>query len=270
MGNTVRMQAVRKGPPRVVISVVSHGQGQMVRGLLSDIHRCWDHTGLHLVLTQNLPEAAPPELAQLPFPARVIRNLQPRGFAANHNNAFQLYDSDIFCVINPDVRCPQDPMGDLAETLTDPATALAAPRIVSPQGRLEDSARRQITPFRLLKRAAGLVNGPDYKVADGPVYPDWVAGMFMALRSQVYRELGGFDEHYRLYCEDADLCMRLWDSGYRVTVVPRAWAVHEAQRGSHRNLRLMRWHVTSLLRFFARYPLDRRPVVQWQQRTGRA
>lgn len=270
MGNTLTTPGAGHHRPRVVLSVVSHGQGWLVGGLLSDIARCWDHSGLHLVLTQNLPESEPPELPRLPFPVRVIRNLRPRGFAANHNSAFQVYESDVFCVVNPDVRCPEDPVGPLVAALADPLTALAAPRIVDPRGRLEDSVRRRITPLRLLKRAAGLEKGPDYPVADAPVYPDWVAGMFMALRSSVYPELAGFDERYRLYCEDADLCMRLWECGYRVAVVPEAWVVHEARRDSHRDLQLMRWHVASLLRFFARYPLERRTGGQWQQRTGKA
>jgi GT2 family glycosyltransferase len=262
MGDKVMDQPGDERAPRVVLSVVSHGQGRLVRGLLSDIRSNWNPAGLRLVLTQNLAEAPPPEADQLPFPVRIVRNLRPRGFAANHNNAFEMFDSDIFCVINPDVRCPRDPVPDLVAELDDPGTGLVAPRIISPQGRLEDSARRQITPLRLLRRAAGFDREPDYDIDDTPFCPDWVAGMFMAMRSPVYRDLGGFDERYRLYCEDADLCMRLWSGGYRVTVVPRAWAVHDARRESHRNLRLLRWHVISLLRFLARYPVDQRAHIQ--------
>lgn len=244
--------------PRIVLSVVSHGQGSLLRGLLTDIRRYWDHKGLRLVLTQNLPEHTPPEIDGVPFPVRVIRNRRPKGFAANHNSAFGLFEGDVFCVINPDIRCPTDPMPALMAALADPLTGLAAPRVVNPQGGVEDSARRRITPWRIFARTAGLQKGPDYESAGATVFPDWVAGMFMALRSEVYESVGGFDERYRLYCEDADLCMRLWESGYRVAYLPGASAVHDARRESHRNLTLMRWHVTSLLRFFARHPFYRR------------
>lgn len=253
--------------PRLVVSVVSHGQGRLIQGLLSDILGRWDHTGLRLVLTQNLSEPVPPVLDELPFPAWVTRNPYPRGFAANHNAAFQVFDSDVFCVVNPDIRCPDNPMPALLNALAEPDIGLAAPRVISARGELEDSARRCITPGRILRRTAGLMRGPDYAIAADPVYPDWVAGMFMALRSQVFAQLGGFDEHYRLYCEDADLCMRLWSSGYGVVLTPAASVVHDARRASHRELRYLRWHVASLLRFFVRYPFYR-PVRAAPEETG--
>lgn len=247
----------RSAERRVVVSVVSHGQGDLLQGLLTDMHAHWNPQGLRLVVTQNLPEDTPPATEQLAFPTQVIRNHRPLGFAANHNAAFEVFDSDIFCVLNPDIRCPGDPMPALLRALAQPEIAVAAPVVKNPQGTLEDNARRRITPWRIVQRTSGLVRGPDYAIGEGPVYPDWVAGMFMALHSADFRRLGGFDERYRLYCEDADLCMRLWATGRRVVLVPDALAVHDARRESHRKLCYLRWHVSSLLRFFVRYPFYR-------------
>ncbi|MDN5870835.1 MAG: glycosyltransferase family 2 protein [Nitrococcus sp.] len=244
-------------PPRVVISVVSHGHGALIRGLLSDIREHWNPEQLRLVLTQNLHESAPQELERLAFPTRVIRNLRPRGFAANHNAAFGVFESEVFCVVNPDVRCREDPLPALLNALASPEIGLAAPRVVNPEGGLEDSARRCITPLRILRRISGMMRGPDYDIDADPVYPDWVAGMFMALRSETFARLAGFDERYRLYCEDADLCMRLQSNGQHVILAPKASVVHGAQRASHRQLHHLRWHVSSLLRFFVHYPFYR-------------
>ncbi|HET8701399.1 MAG TPA: glycosyltransferase [Nitrococcus sp.] len=244
--------------PRVVISVVSHGQGNLVRGLLADIGEHWNPRRLHLVLTQNLREDTPQEMEQLAFPTQVIRNSRPHSFAANHNAAFEVFESDVFCVINPDVRCPHDPMPALLEALAQPEIALAAPVAKTPQGGVETSARRRITPWQIFMRVSGLARRPDYEIDGSLVYPDWVAGVFMALHSEDFARLGGFDESYRLYCEDADLCMRLWAIGRRVALVPDALIVHDARRDSHRKLRYLSWHIASLLRFFARYPFYRR------------
>lgn len=244
--------------PRVVISVVSHGQGDLIRGLLADIREHWNPQGLHLVLTQNLREDTPLEMERLAFPTRVIRNPRPNSFAANHNVAFEAFESDVFCVVNPDVRCSEDPLPALLGALAQPDVGLVAPVAKTPQGGVETSARRRITPWRIFLRVSGLARKPDYEIDASPVYPDWVAGVFMALHSGDFARLGGFDERYRLYCEDADLCMRLWAAGRRVALVPGAHVVHDARRDSHRNLRYLSWHVASLLRFFARYPSYRR------------
>ena len=41
------------------------------------------------------------------------------------------------------------------------------------------------------------------------------------------RSSAGMDEGFFLYCEDTDLCRRLWDAGHEVRFEPGATAVHE-------------------------------------------
>lgn len=242
----------------VLISVVSHGHGRLVRLLLEDLAWRCDPSELRVVLTLNLPEPMPVPASHLPYPLHVARNPAPLGFAANHNAAFRSAPSEVFCVLNPDIRCPEDPLPPLRTALQRPGVALAAPRIVSPAGSLQDSARRHITPLRIARRVLGSGAAPDYPIGAAPVYPDWVAGMFMALRSEVFARVGGFDERYRLYCEDADLCTRIWRAGGHVLLVPEAWAIHDARRRSHQDTRYLLWHLSSLLRFCLRYPSGRR------------
>ena len=73
--------------------------------------------------------------------------------------------------------------------------------------------------------------------------------MFMVFRTGVFKELGGFDERYFLYYEDVDLCLRLRHAGYEVILLPQVSAIHDARRQSHRNLRYLVIHASSLLRF---------------------
>ncbi len=250
-------QASTFAPGSMLLSVVSHGHGSMLARLLGDIERGWDKTGLRVVVTVNVPE----ELAFSPddysFPLQLIHNDTPRGFAANHNAAFRSAPEDLLCVVNPDVRCVVDPLPALLAALNQPGVALAAPVVVAPGGTVEDSARRIPTPGRILRRMLPSRRGPDYVIGDSVLYPDWVAGMFMLIRADVFRALGGFDERYHLYCEDADLCMRVWRSGHRVALVPTARITHDARRSSHRRPRFLVWHVRSLLRFFSTYPFYR-------------
>jgi GT2 family glycosyltransferase len=75
--------------------------------------------------------------------------------------------------------------------------------------------------------------------------------MFMLFRSAVFAELQGFDERYYLYYEDVDLCRRLRGRGYDVRLVPSVSATHDARRESRRSLRHLRWHIASMLCYFA-------------------
>jgi GT2 family glycosyltransferase len=55
---------------------------------------------------------------------------------------------------------------------------------------------------------------------------DWVSGACMLARRDALEAVGGFDEGYFMYWEDADLCRRLRARGFEVRYAPAAVAVH--------------------------------------------
>jgi N-acetylglucosaminyl-diphospho-decaprenol L-rhamnosyltransferase len=234
--------------PLVSVSIVSHGQGDLVAALVEDLAKI--ATPIEILLTVNIPETLPFDPARFETPIRVLANPRRKGFGANHNAAFLATAAPYFCVLNPDIRLDRDPFPALIECLGDQRTGVAAPLILDPAGRIEDHVRSFPTPWTILHKAL-LGGGLDH--ATGAEYPDWVAGMFMLFPREVFDEIGGFDEDYFLYYEDVDLCARLAAAGRRVRVCRDASAVHAARRESRHSLRYMRWHLASMLRFFVRH-----------------
>jgi N-acetylglucosaminyl-diphospho-decaprenol L-rhamnosyltransferase len=235
----------------ITVSVVSHGQGKLVAGLLQDLARCPSVS--EVVLTQNIPEDDIPCPASLQPRLRVIRNEHPRGFAANHNQAFIFCEASIFAVLNPDIRLLDDPFPELARALEISSVGVVAPAVRNPSGDLEDSARTFPTPLRLLRKLMGLGDGRILTEGAAPQEVDFTAGMFLLFPASVYRELEGFDESFFLYYEDVDICTRLWLSGWRVILHPGVTVIHAAQRASRRRLRYMKWHLSSMFRYLVRY-----------------
>lgn len=234
----------------ISISVVSHGQGDLVGRVLADLAGFVDATRFEVILTQNIPEQLPFSVKDFPYPVKIVANSSPKGFGANHNAAFRFADGEWFCVMNPDIRSNGNPFPDLLGCLANSGVGVAAPLVLGVQGEIEDSARRFPSPLKILCKALGGCKGSDYAITDSPVYPDWVGGMFMLFPSSVYVKAGGFDERFFLYYEDVDLCARLRLLGNEVILCPRAKVVHHARRSSHRNLRYLRWHMGSMMRFF--------------------
>jgi N-acetylglucosaminyl-diphospho-decaprenol L-rhamnosyltransferase len=156
----------------------------------------------------------------------------------------------LFCLPNPDIRLKENPFPQLLKAFDDPSVALVAPKIISPVGSEEDSARKFPTLRDLLSKAFGRHDGTYFeKPENGLVYPDWLAGMFLLLRGDLFQKVKGFDEKFFLYYEDVDLCWRLRRDGFQVVQDRSVSVVHDARRESRRNLRFARWHLAGMARY---------------------
>src|SRR5207248_256697 len=60
----------------------------------------------------------------------------------------------------------------------------------------------------------------------GVMQVDWMLGAVVAVRSEAFYAIGGFDDRFRLYCEDIDLCWRFHEAGFRVEYLTTATVQH--------------------------------------------
>ncbi len=230
----------------ITISVVSHGQMALVRPLLEQLQRISLSVPLDVIATCNLPEQHPVIEQTDRFRVTWIDNEKPKGFAENHNFAFRYCETPFYCVLNPDIRLEERTLLALKDVVSRRA-GVAGPRVCSPQGSLEDSARRVPTLSRLLARWLLRQFDNDYAGSEKEQPVDWLAGMFLMFDSKSYARAGGFDTSYRLYCEDVEICLRMHLMGLNVTWLPEVEAIHDARRMSHRNWRYRIWHLRSMM-----------------------
>jgi GT2 family glycosyltransferase len=83
---------------------------------------------------------------------------------------------------------------------------------------------------------AGQCEQPAAALTQDPYEVAFASGAALVIRRSAWVELGGFEDSYFLYVEDVDLGLRLWLSGQRVGVEPRARIVHdyEFDKGAHK------------------------------------
>lgn len=227
----------------LVVSVVSHGHGKQVQGLLEQLARGSAAHIARVVVTHNVPESdlqAPPE--GWPFRVEIIRNSRPCGFGANHNQALHGALEPFVCVLNPDVEliADQEPFAALLKTAAQPGVGCAYPLQVNELGQVQDSERETPTPLALWRRR--VLRKPQRCV-------DWVNAACIVLPLPIWRSVRGFDESYFMYCEDVDLCLRVRLMGAGL-LRAQASVIHAGQRASHRQFRHLLWHARSLLRLW--------------------
>lgn len=235
------------------ISIVSHNQFNLVQKLLFDLEMQGYKDRIQVTITINISEDISTNFENISYPIHMIYNNHCKGFSENHNAAFNqtavFKESNYFLVVNPDVQLHENVITLLINTLdTNINIGLVAPTVYGIDKTLEDNARKLPTPSRIIAKLFGKKGIWQVKECN---QPDWVAGMFMAFRSSVFKKIGGFDENYFLYYEDVEICSRIWLEGYSLQVVENASIVHDAQRTSRRDFRYLRLHILSMLRFFS-------------------
>jgi GT2 family glycosyltransferase len=240
---------MRQNPlPQITVSIVSHGQAALLPPLLEQLAAIARHVPIQLVLTENLGSQSAVRFDTSALQIEYVINPEPKGFGANHNAAFSRASAPYFCVMNPDIRLFGNPFESLLRQLRI-APGIAGPKVINPAGGLEDSARYVPTIGRLLKRYVKGIRMADYK-AERNQCVDWMAGMCLLFDTAIYRDLGGFDERFHLYCEDVDICLRAHLAGWQVNWVADAVVEHEARRDSWHKPRYLWWHLNSYIRLF--------------------
>jgi N-acetylglucosaminyl-diphospho-decaprenol L-rhamnosyltransferase len=252
----------------VTLSIVSHGDAEKIGRLLKSLRTCEQNSQFQVILTDNLGDNLPSFDSSTETSFEILRNHHPRGYAWNHNQAFRLVKTPYFCILNPDVLFEQEVFGRLLALLETDKADIVAPLIVDSNAVVQDSFRSLPTPLEIVRRKIpGYRSAPIPADADGLLRPDWMAGIFLLLKSETYRKIKGFDEKYRLYFEDVDLCTRARLEGLKLLVDTSIRIQHDAQRASSKNFRYLIWHMQSAFRFYTS-PVYRQALQKKPYSTG--
>jgi GT2 family glycosyltransferase len=217
-----------------------------------------------VVLVDNGPEEKSWPGADDPR-VEVIRPGANIGYGAGHNRAIAATAgvAPFHVVLNTDLAFGPDTLPGLLDFMrARPDVVLAMPRITYPDGRLQHLARLLPTPFDLFAR--GFLGRTAYARRRNDRYEnrDWgydatadfpfLSGCFMFIRRAALDAVGGFDERFFLYGEDADLSRRLHLTG-RTAFVPLVSATHEYRSLAQASLQQTVVKIVNLARYFNKW-----------------
>lgn len=192
-----------------------------------------------------------------------IEYLKPEknlGFGGGHNYVLSRLDSRFHAIVNPDIILTEDSFSRLMNFMKDDTIQMAVPRMTDEAGNLQLVYRRELTVadmgIRMFlskhfkkRQSYHTMQDMDYTCSfDVP----FAQGSFLVIRTELFRQLGGFDERYFMYMEDADLCRQVNQKG-RLCYCPDTTVIHKWERGSHKNRKLLKIHITSMIRYFQKW-----------------
>ena len=154
-----------------------------------------------------------------------IRNPENLGFAKACNLAAREARGEFLLFLNNDTIPKPGWLGAMQDLICQDSTVgVVGSRLLYPDGTIQHagiSLDDHGLPYHVCRRMAG--EAPEALVQrDFPA----VTGACLLMRRSVFEKLRGFDESYSMYVEDVDLCLRVWEVGYRVVYCPRSVVTH--------------------------------------------
>lgn len=193
-------------------------------------------------------------------PVKVLRLCQNLGFGKGHNQVLPFLQSQYHFVLNPDILVDCDVLNAICDWMDGhPEAVMATPRLLFPDGREQVLPKRRPNLLGLAARQGvpGLKKfGDRYAMLDEdltkPTPIEFCTGSFFCMRTEVFRAIGGFDEGYFMYVEDADITQKARRKGL-VYYLPQCTAYHAWHRAPNKSLKPFVMQLKSMGRYFGKW-----------------
>lgn len=243
--------------------IVTHNNINSIDETVSSLLNCTKGVDFGLYVVDNLSTDGTADRVLREYPqVNVIEPKTNRGFGSGHNIVLPMLESKYHCVINPDISISEDVIAKMAAYMDEhPEVGLLSPKICFPDGRQQVLGKRNPSIKYLVASRMRSGGEPgkllrEYAMLDEdltkPTDIENATGCFMMFRTEVFKEIGGFDERFFLYFEDCDITRKVREQA-RALFYPDATVYHVWGRESKKNLKLMLIQISSMMKYFAKW-----------------
>lgn len=227
-----------------------------------DLKKWWSNTDTQAfpwIVVDNNSKDRSAELANSLGAARVLVQGRNVGFAKACNLGLQEAETEIVGFVNPDVAINANDIPKI-EAIIAKSDQLLSPQLILPDGRLQPNGRGK--PY-LAQKIVGRIdrqeaesNGYYIFAKQWEVKPvEWLIGACVFGRKSTFRRLGGWNERFFIYYEDADLGLRAKQAGVTSALIGSiSWTHAWKRETSLPSLRAWKNELASMFHFYSAYP----------------
>lgn len=224
---------IAAGQPVVSVVIVSFNHMDDLRVLLESIAARVSEPAVEVIVVDNASHEPVAATIVREFPwVRLIAHAVNVGFGAGCNAGARAARGDFLLFVNSDIIFRGNPVPGMLRVFTDdPSTGIVGLTLLNEDGSLQPSGFRfpsiwlRILQLSGLKRIILKVMRSREKASGNP-FPDFVTGAFFVIPRTLFDEIGGFDERYFMYIEDADLGFRVRRNGKNIRLLPPGDVIH--------------------------------------------
>jgi N-acetylglucosaminyl-diphospho-decaprenol L-rhamnosyltransferase len=227
--------------PRLDIIVVDYNAGELVRACIRSIA---DHPPsvcqLGSVIVVDNASQVPTRawVQELGLTVTLLRNETNQGFARACNQGASLGDAEYLLLLNPDTEVLSDSLDAPVQFLEDPANediGIVGIQLVDATGRVTPTCSQHPRLIHFVNKALGLDRIAPGRFCSGQLLGwdhlesrrvDGVMGAFFLVRRSLWDRLGGLDERFFVYFEEAEFSVRASQLGSGSYFLADARATH--------------------------------------------
>jgi hypothetical protein len=213
----------------ISVVVVNWNRKDLLRACLCSLERQTD-VRFETIVVDNGSSDGSAEMAETEFHVRLIRNLENRGFCAANNQGIAAAEGEFIALLNNDAEAEPGWLAALQQACRRrPDVGMAASKVLvwEDPGRIDKVGHAIWPDGQNRGRGSGAADRGQYGREEDVLWPDGCACMY---RRAMIDQIGGFDEDFFAYGDDAELGLRARIAGWTCISTPAAVVRHH--RGS--------------------------------------
>jgi len=246
----------------ITMSIVTYNNEKIIeKTIKSIVEHIYDINYKIYVIDNNSTDRTCDIVKEIDGNIELIENADNEGFGKAHNKVLNKLNSKYHIVVNPDIVIENKVIIDMYNYMEqNQDVGLLTPLVKGVDNEIQYLAKREVTFIDLLIRRflpGFFKKRRDYFEMRDTNYNSYfkvpyATGCFMFFRTDIYKELEGFDENFFMYLEDADITKRV-NKISKTIFFPDNYVIHEWQRGSHKSFKLTWVNIESLFYYFKKW-----------------